>query len=547
MRVMRVAAAVALFLLPLLLVPSSTARAQAGDGFVVAVLPFGGVERDRSEDLQEKMIDELDELGTYELVEQETVNDAVEEAGLRPGATISQAAALRIGRSLDARLVAFGSVGTEGDRWTVDPTFVEVTTRNTQELPKVSDDDLDDLGERVVEAFNTRNQADKHVIFGRDYIRGENYRRAITNFRKALEYDPELAPAYYWIGQAYLKMDSLDQALDALENAVRIDPTYISAYHTIGTTYLEQGDTLQAKSFFEELVRQQPEDCDIQIAYGYVMANQLGETRKGLEAFEKAKDLCPENPRAYQYLAFALPDDRRQEKIENFKRYLELSEGKATDPEALEFLFGLYFAEQRYQEAKETVLQALESDPGDANLQLYAGIVNDKLGDYRKAIERYDRALELNPDLERAYLFRALAHKELGNTTKYAQDLERAGKGRASEIIASQFVRQAHQNLQRGRAGAALEQLNRATQLGGDRCAINYYRGDAYYRMGKALQGENQSISQNRRSIDMFQQAISSLQNACGRYTSYANGLIGNAREYINRGETILKKIERGR
>lgn len=547
MRIPRRVLPLALIALPLLLALASPARAQNGDRFVVAVLPFESDDDGRAKDLQNKIIEELDELGAYDLLEQKAVNEALENAGLEPGNRIPAATALEIGRDLDAKIVARGSLANRGGEWVADPVFVEVATRNTQTLPGVSTQDFDKLGEVVVEAFNTRNQADKHVIFGRDYMASENYDRAIKNFRQALEFDPELAQAYYWMGQTYLEMDSLDQALTSLEEAVEIDPAYISAYHKIGTTYLEKGDTLQAKNFFEELARQQPNDCAAQIAFGYVMANQLGETERGLQAFEKAKDLCPENPQAYQYLALALPDERRQEKIENFKRYLDLSEGKATDPEALEFLFGLYFAEENYQEARGTVMQALESDPSDPNLQLYAGIVNDKLGNHQEAIRYYDRALEINPDFERAYLFRALAHKQVGNTTQYARDLEKAGKGRAGEIIAGQFLRDAHQHLQAGRTGAALEALNRAGQLGGDRCAINYYRGDALYRMGKSLQGEENSITQNRRSIDLFRQAIGNLQNACGKYSSYAGGLIDNANQYIDRGELIVKKLDRGR
>jgi len=521
------------------------ALAQESDGFVVAVLPFSSSDEGKAKDLQEGMIEGLDLLGPYTLIEQEEVNESLEDAGFEPGQAIPEATSLEIARGLGAKIVARGTLSRDGGNWVADPVFVEVGTRNTQELGAASAGDVDDLAERVVESFNSRNQADKHVIFGIDYARSEAYERALTNFQKALEYDPQLAAAYYYMGDTYLKMDSLNSALAALEKAVAIDPAYINAYHSIGQAYLEKGDTLQAKNFFEQLVSQKPQDCQIQVAYGYVMANQLGEIDKGLEAFEKAKQLCPENPQPYQYLAYALPDTRRDAKIENFKRYLELSEGKATDPEALQYLFGLYFAEEQYEGAKETINQALAADPTDANLQLYAGIVESKLGNHRQAIQHYDKALELNPELENAYLYRALANKELGNTAAYARDLEKAGKGRSGEILANMALREAHSALQAGRASAALEALNRAASLGGSSCAIEYYRGDSYYRMGKALEGENNSVGQNQRAREMFQASINHLQNACGEYRSYAQGLIGNANQYIERVDAILKKLTR--
>jgi tetratricopeptide (TPR) repeat protein len=517
--------------------------AQDSDTFIVAVLPFSSADDGKSKDLQEYMIEGLDLLGPYTLIGQDEVNESLQDDGIEPGQDIPEAKSLEVGRALGAKILARGTLAQNGGNWVAEPVFVEIATRNMQELGSVAAGDIDDLGERVVESFNSRNQADKHVIFGIDYARSEAYERALTNFQKALEYDADLAAAYYYMGDTYLKMDSLNAALAALEKAVEIDPAYINAYHSIGQAYLEKGDTTQAKNFFEQLIAQKPQDCQIQVAYGYVMANQLGEVDKGLAAFERAQQLCPDDAQPYQYLAYALPDTRREEKIENFKRYLELSEGKATDPEALQYLFGLYFAEEQYEGAKETIEQALAADPTDANLELYAGIVESKLGNHTAAIQHYDKAIELNSELENAYLYRALSHRETGNTAAYARDLERAGKGRSGEILANMALREAHAALQAGRTGAALESLSRAASLGASSCAVEYYRGDAYYRMGKALEGENNSVGQNQRAREMFQASINHLQNACGDYRGYAQGLIGNANQYITRVDAIIKKL----
>ncbi|MGH7564519.1 MAG: tetratricopeptide repeat protein [Gemmatimonadota bacterium] len=522
-------------------------ESQGSDQFVVAVLPFASTDDGEAKDLQEEIIAGMNDLGPYTLIEADQINDAVDDAGLFPGGSIPDAKGLEIGRDLHAKIIARGTLEERGGTWVATPTFVDVATRNTQHLPSVEAGDIDDLAAKVVEAFNSRNQADKHIIFGRDYIRGEQYERAITNFRKALEFDPDLAAAYYYIGDTYLKMNQLDPALEALEKAVELDPAYISAYHSIGTAYLEKGDSAQARDFFDALVRQKPDDCQIQVAYGYVMANQLGEVEKGLQAFEKAKSLCPDEPAPYQYLAYALPQDRTSEKIDNLKRYLELTQGGETDLEALQYLFGLYFTEERYQEAQTTIDQALAADPANANLQLYAGVVESKLGNQQAAVDHYTQALEINPDLERAYLFRGLAYQEMGNTAAMARDLEKAGRGQSSEIMANVFLREAAQSLKAGRVGSALEALNNAANLGGNSCAIAYYRGDAYYQLGKANQGEEKPIAQNEKARGQFQQSINYLQNACGDYSSYGQGLISNANQYITRVDAIIKKLSRGR
>lgn len=533
-------------LLGLALGGPAEAFAQDSDRVVVAVLPFAGPDEGDAKDLQRKIIEGMDQLGPFTLVEQGKINDRLGGENLDPGNPIPDATSLTIGRDVGARIVGRGTFEKRGDAWVAHSEFVDIGSRNTQDLGEVSDRDLEDLGEAVVEAFNDRNQADKHVIFCQDYIRSEAWERAITNCERALEYDPDLARAHYWLGQAYLRQDKLDQALAELEAAVETDPAFINAYHSIATTYLERGDTTAARGFFDELVRQKGDDCEIQIAYGYAMAQQLGATEEGLEAFEKAKQLCPDKPEAYQYTAFALPPERREEIIENLKRYLELTEGAATDPEVLQYLFSQYFALEQYEEARTTIDEALAADRDNADLQLYAGVVRSKLDNYRDAIQYYDRAIELNPENQEAYLFRAMAHRELGNQQQFARDLEKAGRGRSQDILAGIALRNGAQLVSRGRPSQALDELNRAAALGADRCAVEYYRGDAYYRLGKALEGEENSIGQNQRAQSMFREAIAHLGNvSCSRYGQYAGGLIENSNQYIDRTDKIIQKKQR--
>ena len=158
---------------------------------------------------------------------------------------------------------------------------------------------------------------------------------------------------------------------------------------------------------------------------------------------------------------------------------------------------------------------------------------------------RVRRALAVNPQMERAFIGKALAYKELGNQAQYIANLENAGRD-ASRIIAGQTLRDAFDLLKAGRTGAALEAGRRAMRLGADACAGNYVVGAALYDLGKAAQGEDKSAASNQRAIGLFQQAISNLGGACGTYGSYGQGLIGNANQYIERVNLILRKMGQG-
>src|SRR5688500_13876400 len=124
--------------------------------FVVEVLPCTSPDDGEAKDVQEAMIEGLDLLGTYTLIEQYAVNDALDDAGLEPGQEIPEAKTLEIGRDLGAKIVARGTLTQNGGQWTAAPVFVEVGTRVTQALVHVSACDPSDLGERVVASSNPR-------------------------------------------------------------------------------------------------------------------------------------------------------------------------------------------------------------------------------------------------------------------------------------------------------------------------------------------------------------------------------------------------------
>ena len=65
-------------------------------------------------------------------------------------------------------------------------------------------------------------------------------------------------------------------------------------------------------------------------------------------------------------------------------------------------------------------------DPGYARAYQSKGYTLGLLGDYRAAIENYDRALALSPDYAQAYHDRGMAHKALGEAARAVGDWEKS-------------------------------------------------------------------------------------------------------------------------
>ncbi len=72
------------------------------------------------------------------------------------------------------------------------------------------------------------------------------YRLAMENFNRALEIDPRLFAAYNGRGAAYRFKNQEKKAIADWEKAIEINPDYIDAYFNIGISYLQLGDKAAA-------------------------------------------------------------------------------------------------------------------------------------------------------------------------------------------------------------------------------------------------------------------------------------------------------------
>jgi tetratricopeptide (TPR) repeat protein len=97
------------------------------------------------------------------------------------------------------------------------------------------------------------------------------------------------------------------------------------------------------------------------------------------------------------------------------------------------FLISYYYFQQgyahveagEYERAIEDYDRAIDIDPDDALAYNDRGVAYFALGEYERAIEDYDRAIEIDPDFDLPYYGRGFAHKQLGNTEQAIADFER--------------------------------------------------------------------------------------------------------------------------
>ncbi len=114
------------------------------------------------------------------------------------------------------------------------------------------------------------------------------------------------------------------------------------------------------------------------------------------------------------------------------------------------------------------------------------GITYFNLGQYRQAIQDFNRAIELDPQYEVAYLNRGVAYEKLGDYQQAVQDYAASIRLRP-RYLAYYNKGAAHINL--GQYRQAIDELNIAIHLKSDNAYAYQSRGLAYFLQGDRVSG----------------------------------------------------------
>jgi tetratricopeptide (TPR) repeat protein len=76
------------------------------------------------------------------------------------------------------------------------------------------------------------------IVANSDYLYSPiAYKNAIGEYNRAIEIDPDYAPAYYNRGLAYAELGDTSKAIEDWTKAIEIDPDYADAYKSRGDVY----------------------------------------------------------------------------------------------------------------------------------------------------------------------------------------------------------------------------------------------------------------------------------------------------------------------
>jgi tetratricopeptide (TPR) repeat protein len=245
------------------------------------------------------------------------------------------------------------------------------------EIEEVSDTLIDELNE-YLRRFPENPEG--YYKLGRAHLKKKSYDEAIDAFREAISLNSEKPDYYYNLGCAYFESNRLELALSEFKEAIKLDNEFETAYFKAGCVFLELEKYHEAIPFFQNSVIINPGMIEAYI--------KLGEVYNFLEYFDEAIYVLEE--------ALSIDQESLSAK-KNLKVAFEIK--KKVETAELNNLAISYAERGKYEKAIEKFHKALGLNPDDPEIHYNLGFAYLKDGSVDQALNSFKQALMLSPSL----------------------------------------------------------------------------------------------------------------------------------------------------
>jgi tetratricopeptide (TPR) repeat protein len=337
-----------------------------------------------------------------------------------------------------------------------------------------------------------------HINRGVAYGRARQYDRAISEYSRCIQLDPQDPRAYWYRGCDYSRSGKTNEADKDLNKALAVDHQYVIDWvfkqdPVAGKKFLEfyQSNSNDARSF-------------VKLGNDYYHSQQYS---KSISEYDKAIDLNPNHATAYYNRGIALTKlGRRLAAISDCNKAIELDPSYAA---AYNNRGSVYTSLGKHNTAIKDYNKVIELDPKYAVGYYNRGNTYASLRKFEEAVRDYSIAVALGPELV------TKLGKVLNSWKKTNPDIFQGIVSRMNRSLASSL------SVEPGKGMPASGKTNKLSP----KDAAGYVkRGNAYYRSRQ------------------YSKAISEYSKAIGLDSNYASA-------YYNRGNSYasLKNLEQAK
>jgi tetratricopeptide (TPR) repeat protein len=260
-----------------------------------------------------------------------------------------------------------------------------------------------ELAEKLV---TIRGQAEDWLKRGLCLIMLKRYEEALVCCDKAIELEPNDAPAWILQGWVLDKLELYEEALVSYDKAIKFNPNYAPVLEpNDAATWLKRGLVLYELERYEEALV----SCDKAIEFNSndaaawmlrgAILYELERYKEALISWDKTIELdsnCLNDAPAWCNRGAMLYNlERYEDALVSYEKAIELAPSYA---EAWCNRGAMLYNLERYEEALVSYEKAIELNPNDAPAWVIRGGVLNNLNRHEEALVSYEKAIDLDPN-----------------------------------------------------------------------------------------------------------------------------------------------------
>ncbi len=383
-----------------------------------------------------------------------------------------------------------------------------------------------------------------HFNCGVAYSAIKAFKKAIEQYGKAIELNPNFAIAYYNRGIAYVNKDNFKQAIQDFDKAIDLKPYFAEAYNNRGVAYGNKGDFDQATQDYSKAIDLKPDYADAYYNRGVAYGNK-GDFDQATQDYSKAIDLKPDYADAYynRGITYGKKGNLNQA-IQDFDKAIDLKPDYA---KAYHNRGVAYGNKGDFDQATQDYSKAIDLKPDYAKAYHNRGVAYSDKGDFDQAIQDYNKAIDLKPDFAEVYNSRGIAYSDKDDFDQAIQDYNKAVELNPNNAEAYYNRGNAYSN--KGDFDQAIQDYNKAIDLKPDFADAYHNRGIAYSDkddFDQAIQDYNEAIKLNPNYAEAYNnrgvayRIKGNFEQAIQDFNEAIKLKLDSAKAYFNRGYTWL-------
>ena len=251
-----------------------------------------------------------------------------------------------------------------------------------------------------------------HLSEGVQHFKRSDLGGAETEFIKAIDLHPPLAPLYNVFGLLKIARRALEALKQSVYQALTTDPQFMDEFVREGIEHLANERFTEAEASFNQAIAMNPNNTDARFRLGFTMVSQ----RKHQDAIAIFEDLIlrdPQNINAFFMLGMAYSEIREYYPcISNLQHALRLQPAFV---EARLTLADAYHHQGKYLISMRELAELESFIPDEDTTYLHRGMILLEMEQFEEAIPYFEKVIELKPEVTEAYELLVGLHENLGN------------------------------------------------------------------------------------------------------------------------------------